>query len=67
VTPGMDALRFSRVDKFGKASSQENHTMARQAMLAEILDDFSDDDLINLAYLLDRLDRNIASYLESDR
>jgi DNA-binding MarR family transcriptional regulator len=40
---------------------------ARQAMLAEILDDFSDEDVSDLARLLGRLNHNIASYLEGNR
>ncbi len=39
---------------------------ARQAMLAEVLEGFSDDDISHLARLLDRLNCNLAAYVESD-
>jgi DNA-binding MarR family transcriptional regulator len=38
--------------------------VARQAMLGEILEDFSNEDLSQLARLLERLNGNIAAYLE---
>ena len=41
--------------------------VARQAILAEILHDFSKEEVSDLARLLERLNRNIASYLEGDR
>jgi DNA-binding MarR family transcriptional regulator len=40
---------------------------ARQAMLAEILSDFSHGDMTQLAGLLERLNRSIASYLDNER
>jgi DNA-binding MarR family transcriptional regulator len=42
-------------------------TTARQAMLAEILHDFSDEEVGHLARLLGRLNHNIAAFLEGDR
>lgn len=40
---------------------------ARQEMLSEILHDFTEDEIAHLAYLLDHLNRSIASYIDIDR